>query len=94
MADLTKTLKDAAYITIGLGVIAWQRTQVRRREVEQQLRAPRQQFETQVKDARDQLHKLAKDLEGRFEPVVEQLEERLPGQAKDLVGQIRTRIAS
>jgi DNA anti-recombination protein RmuC len=89
MAELTKTLKDAAYITIGVGVIAWQRAQVRRREVEQQLRAPRQQLESQVVEARDQLHKLAKDIEGRLEPVVEQFEERLPDPARELVVQAR-----
>ena len=33
MADLPKTLKDAAYVTIGLGVIGFQKAQVRRQEL-------------------------------------------------------------
>jgi vacuolar-type H+-ATPase subunit H len=93
MADLQKTAKDAAYVVVGLGVIGWQRAQVRRRDLEQQLRAPRAQLETQVTEAvteaREQLHKLAKDIEQRLEPVVEQFEERLPEQARELVGQAR-----
>ena len=53
--DLQKTAKDAAYVAIGLGVIGWQRAQVRRRELEQQLRTPRVNLETQVTEAREQL---------------------------------------
>jgi HPt (histidine-containing phosphotransfer) domain-containing protein len=75
--DLTKTAKDAAYVVIGLGVIGWQRAQVRRREIEQQLRSPRAQLEAQVTEAREQLTKLAKDLEQRLEPVVENFRSRI-----------------
>ena len=35
--DLTKTLKDAAYVTVGLGVLAVQQAQVRRRELTKQV---------------------------------------------------------
>lgn len=31
--DLTDTLKDAAYVSVGLGVLAFQRLQVRRQEL-------------------------------------------------------------
>ena len=40
MADITKTLRDAAYVTIGLGVIGFQRAQVRRQELTKQLALP------------------------------------------------------
>jgi hypothetical protein len=79
---LTKTLKDAAYITVGLGVIGFQRAQVRRRELSQQLN-------TQLQETRGQVEKLAKDLEDRVEPVIGQFEERLPAPARDLVNQAR-----
>ena len=82
MADLTKTLKDAAYVTVGLGVIGFQKAQVRRQEL-------RKQLESQLTDTRQQVQKIAKDLETRVEPVIDQLEERLPEQAKDLVKQAR-----
>ena len=35
--DLSKTLKDAAYVAVGFGVLAFQKAQVRRRELEKQL---------------------------------------------------------
>jgi uncharacterized membrane-anchored protein YhcB (DUF1043 family) len=69
MADTTKTLKDAAYVLIGLGVIATQKVQVRRRELQQQLDAQlkhletqRKQLETQAATATAQISKLAEGL--------------------------------
>jgi len=79
---LTKTLKDAAYITVGLGVIGFQRAQVRRRELRTQLNG-------QLTETRTQVEKIGKDIEGRVEPVIGQLEERLPAPARDLVKQAR-----
>ncbi len=35
--DITNVVKDAAYVTVGLGVIAFQRLQVRRHELSQAL---------------------------------------------------------
>lgn len=90
VTDLTKTLKDAAYIAVGFGVIAFQKTQVRRREFEQQFGLSTGQF-------RQQMAKVADDLEERIEPIVEtvetsldQLEERLPEQAREVFKTVRT----
>lgn len=87
--EVTNTVKDAAYVVVGLGVIAFQRSQVRRQEL---LKA----LDGQTSDVRVQLTKLAKDLDERFQPVRETIEERLdeietrlPEQAKDLVQQAR-----
>ena len=73
MAEPTKTLKDAAYVLIGLGVIATQKVQVRRRELQKQLEeqlkqleAQRKQFETQAATARDTALKLAKDAQDQL----------------------------
>ena len=41
MADVTKTLKDAAYVVIGLGVLGFQKVQVRRNELTKQLGQPK-----------------------------------------------------
>lgn len=38
--DLTNTVKDAAYVSVGLGVIAFQRLQVRRNELMKALNGP------------------------------------------------------
>lgn len=65
MADLQTVLKDAAYVTVGLGVITFQRAQVQRQEIKKQL-------EAQLGDARGNLSKLSETVEER----VKQLEER------------------
>jgi hypothetical protein len=35
--DLAAAVKDATYVTVGLGVIAFQRLQVRRKELEKEI---------------------------------------------------------
>jgi DNA anti-recombination protein RmuC len=88
--DLTKTLKDAAYVVVGFGVIAFQKAQVRRRELEKQ-------FAEQSETLRTQLNEAASEAEKRFEPVAQSiessldtLEERLPEQAREVFKQVRT----
>ncbi len=83
MADVTKTVKDAAYVTVGLGVLAFQKAQVGRRELTKQV-------ETQLNETTEQVKGLAKKVEGRIQPVLGQIEEAVPAQAKDLVKQART----
>ena len=39
MPDLRKLATDAAYVTVGLSVLGFQRAQVRRRELQQQVEA-------------------------------------------------------
>jgi ElaB/YqjD/DUF883 family membrane-anchored ribosome-binding protein len=89
-ADLTKTLKDAAYVVVGFGVIAFQKAQVRRRELEKQLAEQRTTWQEQVT-------KVAADAEARFEPVAQSIEtsldlveERLPEQAREVFKQVRS----
>jgi DNA anti-recombination protein RmuC len=101
MTDFSKTVKDvakeAAYITVGFGVIGVQRAQVRRQELKRQLDAQRQQFETQMTEVRGQVQKLVQDLDERLQPVrtefesrINEFEGRLPEQARDFVQQVRT----
>ena len=92
MPDLKKTIQDAAYVTVGLGVIGFQRAQVRRQELKKQLGAQRQQFETQMTEARSQVQKLVKDVEERVQPLrsggeqrFTTVEELLPEHARGLV---------
>jgi hypothetical protein len=83
MADVTKTVKDAAYVTVGLGVLAFQKAQVGRRELTKQV-------ETQLNETSEQVKGLAKKVEERIQPVLGQLPETVPAQAKDLFKQART----
>ena len=96
MADVTKFLKDAAYVGVGMGVIGFQKAQVRRQEL---LKA----LDGQVDEAREGFAKLTGsvdervklleerlgELESRIEVLVDQFEDRLPEQARELVKQAR-----
>ena len=77
MADTAKTLRDAAYVVVGAGVLAFQKAQVRRVELTKQLEEQRGQLEAQAAEARDQVAKLVKGVEERWEPVLKELEARL-----------------
>lgn len=43
LTDINKTVQDSAYVAVGLGVLGFQRAQVRRRELIEALEAQRQQ---------------------------------------------------
>lgn len=87
---VTDTLKDAAYVVIGFGVLSFQRAQVRRQELRKQLR-----------DSRKSVVALAGQLDGYVAPVRLQLESRLdsveetlPPAVQDLVKQARATLVS
>ncbi len=94
MADLTATLRDAAYVTVGLGVLGFQKAQVRRVELQKQMAGQAKLLETQVQDAGKSFRTMAQDLETRIAPVRQQVESRLetisgrlPEQGRSLVEQ-------
>jgi hypothetical protein len=96
MAELTATLKDAAYVTVGLGVLGFQKAQVRRVELQKQVKEQRKQLESQLADAGKTVRGLAQDVEARLAPVRSQVEGRLdtlsgllPVQARSVVDQAR-----
>lgn len=105
MADATDTitgaLKDAAYITIGLGVMGVQRAQVARRELAKQFGQGRKDSQSNVagsfEDARGQWAKLAKQVDDLWAPVtkqvderLDQVEDRLPSPVADIMKQTRS----
>jgi hypothetical protein len=57
MPDLRRIATDAAYVAVGLGVLGFQRVQVRRRELQQQL-------EAQLGDSGEQLQRLTHLVDG------------------------------
>jgi len=94
--DLTKTLRDATYIAIGLGVIGVQRAQVRRQELRSQLADQKAGLEARTTEARALVSELVKQADSRIEPVLAAVEaqldavtERLPEQTKGFVTQAR-----
>ena len=91
---VTDALVDAFHIGVGAGVLTFQKAQVRRRELTEQLGTyadtTKAQLETVSTRVDDQL-KLVEDrlgaLETRLEDLFDQLEERMPDQVQALVNQ-------
>ena len=87
-------VRDAAYITIGFGVLAFQQAQVRRREVVQGLAERFDTSKTQMDEMLASVEARIATLDERFDALdakldtaVVKIEERLPEQAAALVGQ-------
>jgi hypothetical protein len=97
--EITRTARDAAYVVVGLGVLGFQRAQVRRQELQKRLGEPRTQIEDRLGDVRGELTRKAKDVNeaveqviGRIEASLEPIEERLPVPARDLVKQAHAQV--
>ncbi len=84
---ITTAAKDAFYVTVGLGVLAYQKAQVRRQEMTKafndQFGSGKAQFETQVAGLETRLDAL----EAKIDSAVGELEKRLPEKAGALLGQ-------
>ena len=92
--EITKTARDAAYVVVGLGVLGFQRAQVRRQELQKRMAEPRGQIEDRLGEVRTKVTKRAKDVDDAVEQVIvrieaslEPFEDRLPDPARDLVKQ-------
>ena len=106
VADFNHALKEAAYIAVGLGVLGFQRVQVRRVELMKQFEEARDQIgpdqlETQWVAVRAQLFDLAKLVDEWLIPArnqiggqIDVLEERLPESARNLVQAMRETASS
>jgi hypothetical protein len=97
MSDVRKTLTDAGYIAIGLGVMGFQQAQVRRRELQERLESAAECVADRARDARGQLESLAGELGQRVEPLKDQVEGRLgdlPERVTKAVEPVRTRVQS
>lgn len=78
-SDINRTLTDAAYVTVGFGLLGFQRAQVRRHELTRQIEALARSLDQTVGPVRVDLdHQL------------DHLEERLPDQARAAVRSLRT----
>jgi ElaB/YqjD/DUF883 family membrane-anchored ribosome-binding protein len=88
--DLQKTARDSFYVTVGLGVIAFQKAQVQRQEL-------RKQFEGGVGGAHQTVSESVKTVEERLEAVeqriddvLDDVEQKLPTQARVVMAQARS----
>jgi glucose-6-phosphate-specific signal transduction histidine kinase len=81
--EITKTARDAAYVVVGLGVLGFQRAQVRRQELQKRL-TERNAVQGHLVDVRGEVTKRVKDVDeaveqviGRIEATLAPIEERL-----------------
>jgi hypothetical protein len=98
---VSDTLKDAAYVTVGIGVLGFQKAQVRRVELTKQITEQVKTIEAQVAEGRKAVagtvSGLADQIEGFVAPVRSQIETQLdtieaalPTQVAELMKQART----
>jgi ElaB/YqjD/DUF883 family membrane-anchored ribosome-binding protein len=78
MTWVTEAMKDAAYVTVGFGVLGFQRAQVRRVELTKQLKPQIGELVTNVDEV---LQPVRQELEQRLD----QVEDHLGGQAREVV---------
>lgn len=82
--DAAKVAKDAAYVGIGLGVLAFQRAQVQRREL-------RRSTTDQLDDARQTIQRVVGVVDDRVRLVEERLQ-AVEEQVEAAVGQLESRL--
>ena len=78
MTWVTEAMKEAAYVTVGFGVLGFQRAQVRRHELTKQLKPQLGELVTNVDQV---LQPVRQELEQRLD----QVEDHLTGQALEAV---------
>lgn len=91
--DVTQSLKDTAYIAVGLGVLGFQRAQVARREIITNL-GNRERLDAQVSGVKAQVAKVVANLEEVLEPAAKELEGRLNEVEEHLPEQVKAIVAS
>lgn len=97
--DLRKLAQDTAYITVGAGVLAFQRAQVARREararIEEQIRDTREQLQntrqrliTTAEGARSTVTKSAEDVRARIAETTKDARSRIEPVADQVQGRL------
>jgi len=104
--DIRKTVTDAAYITVGIGVLGFQQAQVRRREVSKAVGSSVEELSKSLGSSVEELSKSlgssvdevsravgssVDELRTRIEPVLEHIQ-CLPGQVREAAEAGRDRI--
>jgi ElaB/YqjD/DUF883 family membrane-anchored ribosome-binding protein len=99
--DVANVARDATYVVIGAGVLAFQRAQVERQELLKRLSDPRAGLEHRLSAVRSDLGDTVQATEARVEELMDRLEnvierveaavapleDRLPDQARDMAKQ-------
>jgi ElaB/YqjD/DUF883 family membrane-anchored ribosome-binding protein len=98
---VVETARDAAYIAVGLGVLAFQRANAVRRDMTSDLTDRFESSKTQVEDLRTKAQQRVAELddrlvalEAKLDEVIASLEDKLPEQAASVVGQAHDLVKS
>lgn len=87
--DLQKTVRDSFYVTVGLGVIAFQKAQVQRNELRQQLEDGVGGAHQTVADSVKTVEERLEAVEHRVDAMLDDVEQKLPTQARLVMAQAR-----
>jgi exonuclease VII small subunit len=87
--DLQKTARDSFYVTVGLGVIAFQKAQVQRQDLRKQLEESVGGAQQGVSDSVKTIEERLEAVETRIDGVLDDVEEKLPPQARLVLSQAR-----
>ena len=79
--DLVNRARDVGYTAVGFGVLAFQRLQVRRRELTREL--------VTAAGGRKAVGRLVREAEKVVDPVLDNVEKRLPSRARTSLHQAR-----
>ena len=89
LLEVSRLLRDAVYVTVGVGVIAVQKAQVQRRELQGQLEESLADAKQRLEQIGDSVEDGLDSLEDQFEVLLDEVESRLPDQAATAVRQAR-----
>lgn len=88
--DIQKAVRDSFYVTVGLGVIAFQKAQVQRHELGKQLGGGIGEAQRNVSDGVKTVEERLEAVEHRIDEVLDDVEEKLPAQARLVMSQARS----
>lgn len=87
--DIQRTVRDSFYVTVGLGVIAFQKAQVQRNELRKQLQNGLGGAHQNVADSVKTVEERLEAVEHRIDAVLDDVETKLPPQARLVMSQAR-----
>jgi hypothetical protein len=93
--DVRKSLADAGYIAVGIGVMGVQRIQVRRRELTQRLRSAGDCVAQQARELQERVEGHARALDGQARAARGRAEETVNetvSRVQDLASEVSTRV--
>jgi hypothetical protein len=88
--DVQKGVRDSFYVTVGLGVIAYQKAQVQRQELRKQVEGGVGEAQRGIADSVKTVEERLEAVEHRIDEVLDDVEEKLPAQARMVMAQARS----